>query len=78
MLRITAVYAGTQLLVSSADGIVQAHDVTVRARDTADAIGSTGGTSSEERAIQVTRTVPAPPMVLDYAVYSGGTLNKSN
>lgn len=75
--RITAVYASTSLRVTGVSS-VQAHDVTVRASDTDDAIGATGTFSSEERAIQVTRTIPAPPMVLDYAVYSGGSLTKTN
>jgi len=31
---------------------------------------------SEQRAIEVTRTKPAPPAVFDYALYSGGDLKK--
>ncbi len=31
---------------------------------------------SEQRAIEVTRTKPAPPAVFDYALYSGGDLSK--
>lgn len=32
--------------------------------------------NSEQRAIEVTRTKPAPPAVFDYALYSGGDLSK--
>lgn len=71
ILRVTAVYNNTNVLVSDVEGI-QAHDVVVRATDQLDSTNT-----SEERAIQVTRTLPAPPMVLDYAVYSGGDLSKN-
>ena len=67
--RITALYNSTKLKVSGVTSL-QAHDVEVRAN------ANQGSTSNEERAIKVTRTLPAPPMVLDYAVYSGGTLTK--
>lgn len=66
--RIRPLYAATKLRVSGVDYA----QYTIRSE------GSelTSDGRSEQRAIEVTRTKPAPPAVFDYALYSGGDLSK--
>lgn len=71
MLRIKALYANAPFLI---DGITlpsQKDTISATATDTVDPSGS-----RERRAIEVTRTKPAPPVLFDYALYSGGSLSK--
>lgn len=71
--RIKPLYVSTQLHISNASGNVldsQSHIIRSQATDE-----STG--NKEVRTIEVTRTRPAPPTILDYALYSGGTLEKN-
>lgn len=67
MVRIKALYADADISISGVPA--QAYNIRSEASDVSD-------TNGEKSAIQVTRTKPAPPMVLDYAVYSGGDLQK--
>lgn len=69
MLRIKPLYAATALLVEGDALGSQMHTIRSEAQDS-----STGNT--EVRAVEVTRTRPAPPLIFDYALYSGGTLTK--
>ncbi len=66
--RIRPLYAATDLLVTGAGQ----QQYVIRSEGTEqDPDGR-----SEQRAIEVTRTKPAPPAVFDYALYSGGDLSK--
>jgi Tfp pilus assembly protein PilX len=67
MVRIKALYADADVSVTGVPA--QAYNIRSEATDGSDSNG-------EKSAIQVTRTKPAPPLVLDYAVYSGGSLEK--
>lgn len=69
--RIKPLYAGTDLNVSGIN-TTQAFDIRSEAAETAD-----GQPTVEKSAIQVTRTKPAPPTVLEYALYSGDSLIKN-
>ncbi len=70
LVRIKPLYTGTDLNVS---GISTAQAFDIRSEASED---PTGQTTVEKSAIQVTRTKPAPPTVLEYALYSGDTLIK--
>lgn len=70
MVRIKPLRAGTALQVSSSALSPQVYNIRSEARDI-----SSG--STEVRAIEVTRTKPAPPSIFDYALYSGGDLTKN-
>lgn len=67
MVRIKPVYADADISISSVPA--QAYDIRSEATDTSESNG-------EKSAIQVTRTKPAPPAIFDYAIYSGGDLQK--
>jgi Tfp pilus assembly protein PilX len=69
--RIKPLYAGTDLNIT---GVSNAQAFDIRSEASED---PTGQTTVEKSAIQVTRTKPAPPTVLEYAVYSGGSLIKN-
>lgn len=69
LVRIKPLFKSTQISVTGGVLAPQAYDIRSQAQDT-----STGNT--EVRAIQVTRQKPAPPSLLDYAIYSGDTLTK--
>lgn len=69
--RIKPIYAGTDINVTGVN-LTQAYDIRSEASEEAAA----GQTTVETSAIQVTRTKPAPPTVLEYALYSGGSLVK--
>ncbi|PIY78963.1 MAG: hypothetical protein COY81_05280 [Candidatus Pacebacteria bacterium CG_4_10_14_0_8_um_filter_43_12] len=70
MVRIKPLIASTDIFIPTSSVLAsQLYTVRSEAQDT-----SSGNT--EVRAIQVTRTKPAPPAILDYALYSGGTLSK--
>ena len=72
MIRIKPLKGATSIAVSSTDNSVlasQTYSIRSEAQDTLSG-------NTEVRAIQVTRTKPAPPAILDYALYSGGTLSK--
>lgn len=71
MVRIKPLFASARLYISGTGSIMlpQLHTIRSQAQDT-----SSGNT--EVRTIEVTRTRPAPPLILDYALYSGGTLVK--
>lgn len=71
MARIKPLYAGTDLNVVGAN-LTQAFDIRSEAYE-----NTTGQTTVEKSAIQVTRTKPAPPTVLEYALYSGNLLEKT-
>lgn len=68
--RIKPLYTSTQFHVSGSSIDSQSHIIRSQATDE-----STG--NKEVRTIEVTRTRPAPPTILDYALYSGGTLEKN-
>lgn len=68
LVRIKAVYNGTDLSVSGANLPVQSHLVRSEAFSPDD---------GETRAVQVSRSLPAPPSILDYSVYSGTDLIKN-
>jgi hypothetical protein len=70
--RIKPLYAGTDISVSGVN-LTQAFDIRSEA---AENVGE-GQTTVEKSAIQVTRTKPAPPTVLEYSLYSGGSLVKN-
>lgn len=53
----------------------QQHTVTGTATNSLGAEGSGGGV--EQRVVQVTRTLPSAPYFMDFAVYSGGSLDKN-
>jgi hypothetical protein len=68
-MRIRAVYAGTNLLVQTDSGDFpdpQYYIVHSEAQ-------TAGG---ESRAVEVTKSLPIPPSIFDFAVFSGGTLTK--
>lgn len=71
MVRIKPLKASSSIKIVAASGVLspQQYNIRSEAQDTA-----TGNT--EVRAIEVTRTRPAPPSVFDYALYSGGNLTK--
>lgn len=71
MVRIKPLFKSTTIAVSGTNNILapQSYDIRSQAQD------STSG-NTEVRAIQVTRQKPAPPSILDYALYSGDTLTK--
>lgn len=69
-IRIKPLYTSTQFHVSGDAIDSQSHIIRSQATDE-----STG--NKEVRTIEVTRTRPAPPTILDYALYSGGTLEKN-
>ncbi len=69
--RIKPLYASTDITVSGV-GLTQAFDIRSEAAEEA----AVGQATVEKSAIQVTRTKPAPPVVLEYALYSGGSLIK--
>ncbi len=72
MLRIKALYANTRFLIGGGIALPSHKDtINASATDTVNASGS-----HERRAIEVTRTKPAPPVLFDYALYSGGSLTK--
>lgn len=67
-MRVKAVYNGTDLNVSGPILPVQSHLVRSEAFSEDD---------GETRAVQVSRSLPAPPAILDYSVYSGTDLIKN-
>lgn len=69
-IRIKPLYASAQFKVTGSAVDTQAHIIRSQARDTS-------GNTSEVRTIEVTRTRPAPPSILDYALYSGGSIVKN-
>lgn len=69
-LRIRSLYAGTKILVRSADASpLPAQYVLIHS----EAAGSGG----ETRAVEVTRTRPFPPSIFDFAIFSKGSLIKN-
>jgi Tfp pilus assembly protein PilX len=70
--RIKPLYAGTDISVTGVN-LTQAFDIRSEAAET---VGE-GQSTVEKSAIQVTRTKPAPPTVLEYSLYSGGSLVKN-
>lgn len=70
MARIKALYADADISITTSGITAQAYEIRSEARDTTD---PTGG---EKSAIRVTRTRPAPPVIFDYSLYSGGSLDK--
>lgn len=71
MVRITPVYTRATLTVTGSSGILLPQEFEIRSQAQDSASGNT-----EVRAIEVTRSRPAPPAILDYALYSGDTLTK--
>ena len=67
LVRIKALYADADVSITGVPA--QAYDIRSEAQDV-------NGTTGEKSAIKVIKTKPAPPMVLDYSVYSGGDLQK--
>lgn len=69
MIRIRPLYNSTDLLVFHQNGTLpaQQHTITSRARNLS---------GDEERAVQVTRSRPIAPGILDFALYSGGGITK--
>lgn len=68
-IRITPLYHSTTIV--EVTGVLD-ETTTIRS----EASREVSGGSTEFRAIEVTRTNPAPPSIFDYALYSGGTLTK--
>lgn len=68
--RVRPLYHSAQFGITGTAVDTQAHIIRSQATDVA-------GGSSEVRTIEVTRTKPAPPSILDYALYSGGDLKKN-
>lgn len=68
--RVRPLYHSAQFGITGSAVDTQAHIIRSQATDVA-------GGSSEVRTIEVTRTKPAPPSILDYALYSGGDLRKN-
>lgn len=68
--RITPLYGDATFLSVTHSGAVQ---ITSTATDI---IEGGGATTNEQRRIQVIRTEPAPPSIFDYALFSGGNLEK--
>jgi Tfp pilus assembly protein PilX len=68
-MRIKPVYADTNIRVTGGLGFpTQTHLVHSTA---------TYGSGNEERSIEVTRTLPAGPSFMDYALYSGGSITQN-
>lgn len=67
-IRVQALYAQTDVYVP--DAPQQAYDIRSEAQDISNGANTTG----EKSAIKVTRLRPAPPVIFDYGVYSGGDL----
>lgn len=65
--RIRAVYNGSRILVKGS-GVLPAQFFNVHSE-----ARSTGG---ESRAVEVTKTKPAPPSIFDFAIFSKGSLTK--
>lgn len=71
LLRIKAVYEDVEFVMGGISLPSQKDIIHAEANDT-----QTGDGSQEQRAIEVTRTKPAPPVLFDYSLYSGGSLSK--
>lgn len=71
ILRIKALYKDAEFGISGITLPSQKDVVRAEASDS-----KVEGGSQEKRAIEVSRTKPAPPAILDYSLYSGGSLNK--
>jgi hypothetical protein len=70
--RIKPVYADTSIAVSGNSAFPeQSYLVTSTAQN-----NQTNSTGREVRTVQVTRTLPSGPSILDYALYSGGAITK--
>lgn len=67
LMRIRPLYNGTDLQVSGTNLPTQAYTVTSTAQNT---------TSKETKAVQVTRTLPVAPSVLDYVLFSGTSITQ--
>jgi hypothetical protein len=67
--RIKPLYNNAELRIDSQDMTLppQQHTITSRARNLS---------GDEERAVQVTRSLPTAPSILDFALYSGGSITK--
>ncbi len=70
LVRVKPMYNDTQLAVSGSGLVLPTQNFVV----TAEARNQQGGETSK---IRVDRTLPTAPSVLDYALYSGTTINKS-
>lgn len=71
IMRIKALYKDAEFGISGITLPSQKDVVRAEASDS-----KVEGGSQEKRAIEVTRTKPAPPAIFDYSLYSGGSLNK--
>jgi Tfp pilus assembly protein PilX len=71
MVRIKPLRAATSIKITAANGVLSEQLYNIRSEAQDAASGNT-----EVRAIEVTRTRPAPPSIFDYALYSGGNLTK--
>lgn len=71
LLRIKAVYEDVEFAIGGITLPSQKDTIRAEANDT-----QAGDGSQEQRAIEVTRTKPAPPVLFDYSLYSGGNLSK--
>jgi Tfp pilus assembly protein PilX len=70
-IRIKPLYADTSISISASRASIQGHIVTSTATNT---LGNAVGT--ETRKVQATRSLPAAPGILDFALYSGGSIIK--
>jgi Tfp pilus assembly protein PilX len=71
LLRIKAVYEDVEFMMGGISLPSQMDIIRAEASDS-----QTGDGSQEQRAIEVTRTKPAAPVLFDYSLYSGGSLSK--
>ncbi len=69
LVRVKAVYNDTSIRVSSSDFVMPVQYYSIRSE-------AANQESNETRIVKVNRTIKSAPSILDYAVYSGGSLSK--
>jgi len=69
LVRVKAVYNDVPIRVSSSDFIMPVQYYSIRSE-------AANAESNETRIVEVNRTIKSAPSILDYAVYSGGSLSK--
>lgn len=69
LVKIKAVYNDTHIRVTSSDFTMPIQYYAIRAE-------AENTESNESRVVEVNRTIKSAPSILDYTVYSGGTLSK--
>lgn len=67
LMRIRPLYAGTDLHVSGTNLPTQAYTVRSTAQNT---------TSNETKVVEVNKTLPVPPSIFDYVLFSGTTITQ--